>query len=36
MELSVIKNKTQYEAYLEWADEIFHKELHIPAEVFFV
>jgi hypothetical protein len=34
MELSVIKNKTQYEAYLKWVDEIFHKELHIPAEVF--
>jgi HTH-type transcriptional regulator/antitoxin HigA len=27
MELSVIKNKTQYEAYLEWIDEMFDKKV---------
>ncbi|MFI5220875.1 MAG: type II toxin-antitoxin system HigA family antitoxin [Bacteroidia bacterium] len=26
MELSVIKNKTQYEAYLKWIDEMFDKK----------
>jgi HTH-type transcriptional regulator/antitoxin HigA len=27
MELSVIKNKTQYEAYLKWVDEMFDKKI---------
>jgi HTH-type transcriptional regulator/antitoxin HigA len=27
MELSVIKNKTQYEAYLKWVDEMFDKNI---------
>lgn len=27
MELSVIKNKTQYKAYLKWVDEMFDKKI---------
>ena len=27
MELSVIKNKNQYEAYLKWVDEMFDKNI---------
>jgi HTH-type transcriptional regulator/antitoxin HigA len=27
MELSVIKNKTQYKAYLKWVDEMFDKKV---------